>query len=459
VRLILDGVVALTEKTQRRDRAPTAPSPQAARTLSGTQLAMAFDGKLEPARISILYHVAQFLVFCAMVLLPLVYFAIIAAAVAGVRWYAIHASVILSVAPVGRAVIILGVIYIAPLIAGGLLVLFMILPLFWRSKKEEKPFAADRREQAMLYAYIDQLSDAMRAPRPARIDLSASPNASAHIDNGLFGIVSRRLVLTIGLPLVAAMDLRQFTGVIAHELGHFSQGGGMRLAYAIHRINRWFLRLAYGRSGVDDVLDSMIGNEPHWAVGLIGLLSKLVLWITRLILMGMALISHALSMHLSRQAEYDADHRAARTVGGECLGDALQLAPYIDVAGKLGLERARAGWKRQTLPDDLVTLTEAFRNHLSPKVKDKITAAILAEDEHWFDTHPSLYKRVAVLKKSRIQGVLKLDAPATLLFKDFDELCKLATIKLYLTVLGDHLQPEHLVPVQLTPAGTAQAKS
>jgi hypothetical protein len=36
---------------------------------------------------------------------------------------------------------------------------------------------------------------------------------------------SRELVLTIDLPLVAGLTLKQFTGVLAHEFGHFSRGG------------------------------------------------------------------------------------------------------------------------------------------------------------------------------------------------------------------------------------------
>ena len=193
------------------------------------------------------------------------------------------------------------------------------------------------------------------SPRPARIDVIANANASAHIDNGLLGLVGRRLVLTIGLPLARAMDLRQFTGVLAHELGHFTQGGSMRLGYAVHRINRWFLRLAYGRSGIDDVIDTIIANRPHWSLGLIGLLSKLVLLLTRLLLMGMAMLSHALSMHLSRQSEFDADRQAARIVGGEVLGDALQIIPFIDAASSLAITRAKTDWARRPCPMTLLS--------------------------------------------------------------------------------------------------------
>ncbi len=53
-----------------------------------------------------------------------------------------------------------------------------------------------------------------------------------------------------------------------------------------------------------------------------------------------------------------------------------------------------------------------------------------------------------MLKKSRIPGILKLDAPPRVLFKEYDELCKLATIDVYQSILGQRLQPEHLVPTQ-----------
>jgi Zn-dependent protease with chaperone function len=415
--------------------------------VTGAQLATAFDGMIEPTRVSLSYRMAVLLMAFAMVLLPVIYMGIVATAVGGVIWYAQHALGIFGHVR-GRAAILALVIYIAPLIAGGLLVVFMVLPLFWRSAKDERPMWVDRREQPLLYAYIDQLCDAMRAPRPARIDVIAVANASAHIDNGLFGLVTRRLVLTIGLPLVSAMDLRHFTGVVAHELGHFTQGGSMRLSYVIYRINMWFARLAYGRSGIDDVLDGLLDDEPYWAIALIGFLCKLVLGTARLILKLMALLSHLTSMTQSRQAEFDADRRAARIVGGECLGQTLEMVPFIDASSEIALEQAQSSWARQTLPDDLVVLTDAFLRKLPQQIKDKITASLLMEETSWFDTHPPLFKRIAVLKKSKLQGVLKLDAPATFLFRDFDELCKLATIDLYQTVLGTALQPEHLVPVR-----------
>src|SRR4051812_16472178 len=204
--------------------------PVQTQPLTSVQLATAFDGKLERAPLSIGYHIGVLLVAGAMILLPFAYLAMIAGTIWLVGWHATHSVSMFRHVRGGHVMLFTRVIYVAPIIAGFLLVLFMILPLFWRSSKSARPFWVDPPEQPLLYAYIDQLCDAMRVPRPARIDVIASANASAHIDNGLWGLISRRLVLTIGLPLPLAMDLRQFTGVIAHELGHLSQGSSMRLS-------------------------------------------------------------------------------------------------------------------------------------------------------------------------------------------------------------------------------------
>ena len=58
--------------------------------LTSVQLATAFDGKLERAPLSVGYHIGVLLVACAMVLLPLAYFAMIAGTLWLVGWHATH---------------------------------------------------------------------------------------------------------------------------------------------------------------------------------------------------------------------------------------------------------------------------------------------------------------------------------------------------------------------------------
>jgi Zn-dependent protease with chaperone function len=70
--------------------------------------------------------------------------------------------------------------------------------------------------------------------------LDLQVNASASFRRGFLSLFSRDLTLTIGLPLVAGLTVRQLGGVLAHEFGHFAQGAGMRLTFVVRSVNAWF---------------------------------------------------------------------------------------------------------------------------------------------------------------------------------------------------------------------------
>ena len=130
-------------------------------------------------------------------------------------------------------------------------------------------------------------------------------NASAHLANWALS-PSKELVLTIGLPLVAGLTLRQFTGVLAHEFGHFSQGAGMRLTLLIRSINRWFTRVVYERDEWDETLAGWSG-QGHIAAILVVAMARASIWTTRRILWVLMHAGHLVSGFLSRQMEFDAD--------------------------------------------------------------------------------------------------------------------------------------------------------
>ena len=221
----------------------------------------------------------------------------------------------------------------------------------------------------------------------------------------------------------------------------------MRASYAVHRINGWFIRLGFGRTAADDFVRQLAGDSHHWTGQLVAATCYAALGVARLVLKGLAVVSHATSMHLSRQAEFDADRRSARIVSSDAMATALEAMPYLAVAGDLATAQAQAGWAKRQLPDDLVVMTRAYALAMPVAVRRKVEAGVLSADARWFDTHPPLFRRIAVLKRAADPGVLRVDAPAAVLFRDFDELCKLATIGMYqASPIGPKLKPEHLVP-------------
>ena len=119
--------------------------------------------------------------------------------------------------------------YLAPAIIGIALVFFMIKPVLARPGKRQDPVPILPANEPVLFAFIEQLCRQIRAPVPRRVQVDCQVNASASFPPGWLGIFRRKLVLTIGLRLVAGLSIRELGGVLAHEFGHFAQGGGMRL--------------------------------------------------------------------------------------------------------------------------------------------------------------------------------------------------------------------------------------
>src|SRR5690606_33534294 len=105
-----------------------------------------------------------------------------------------------------------------------------------------------------IWALVERICAAVRAPVPRTIAVDADVNASASFERGWLGFFTGNLRLTIGLPLVTGLRLDELAGVLAHEFGHFAQGGGMRVSFVVRSISGWFARVVYERDSWDQRL-------------------------------------------------------------------------------------------------------------------------------------------------------------------------------------------------------------
>ena len=207
-------------------------------------------GETRPKPVSLLYKLGLAAVALMMVLLPIIYVGIIVLVAWGVYEHALHPQYQLG----GGTLALL--VYLAPIIVGGVLVFFMIKPLFARRPKDYEPHGVLPGEEPELFRLIYAVCDTVQAPRPARVLVDFQVNAFAGFRRGLPDLLRRRLTLSIGLPLVAGLSVRQFGGVLAHEFGHFSQGAAMSLTFIVRSVNAWFARVVYERDAWDDRLRS-----------------------------------------------------------------------------------------------------------------------------------------------------------------------------------------------------------
>ena len=445
-----EAVLSITE-TVVEDAAATEPegAAESVLALSATDVAAAFGGRVPRTRVSLMYKAGLVLVSLGMVLLPLVYVALIGAVAGGVYYWATHfKSVVESIRGFGMVYVAMWVVYIAPLLIGAVLVFFMVKPLFAPRPPGAQPLALNPGAEPALFTFIAKVCETVGAPFPKRIDIDCHLNAAAGFRRGGISLLSNDLVLTIGLPLVAALSTREFAGVLAHEFGHFTQGFGLRMSYLIRRINGWFARVVYGRDAWDLRMDVLAETPEAWTAILIGFM-RLAVWVSRGLLAGLMYVGHGISCFMLRQMEYDADSYEIKVVGSETFETTTRRVHLFSKALELAYKNMRVAWNiNGTLPDNFPAFLVQTESTLAPGQRQQLEDTMGLQPTGWFDTHPSKGDRIRCARQAGEAGVFHLDGPASALFTNFEVPAKQVTLLHYAEDLGIELIMARLVPVR-----------
>jgi|SRR5579883_510520 len=402
------------------------------------EILQAFHGEIQPVKRTLTFHIGMMILAGLMVLMPLIYLGMIVE-IGYLIFY--HATVNLDSITHSHSILALIFLYVAPLIAGVVLLFFMVKPLFASRSRSQKLRTLEFGQEPLLFALVTRIAKAVGAPEPTRINVDCQPNASA----GFGSIFGKELVLTIGLPLVAGLSIQQLAGVIAHELGHFAQGTAMRLSYIVRSVNLWFARVVYERDDWDESLAR--GCEAENRFALILLLAMFCIWLTRCILRVFMVITHALSSFMLRQMEYDADRYEARLAGSKTFGKTQRRLLLLGLATNgAHLMAGRSWFLTGKLPDDLSSLILGISEGISKKEFRKIEKQEEKTTTGFFDSHPAHTERLANARKENAEGLFQLEGPATDLFREFPKMSRAVTLDFYREVLGRRVKKDKLVP-------------
>ena len=123
----------------------------------------AFQGNIEPVKTPVSYRLGILLVALVMVILPVIYLGIIVCVGCAVYYHAVHDTAIVT-AVRGRFAVLALLVYLAPMIIGGILVLFMFKPFLSRPAKRPTRKPLSRHDEPLLFAFVDRVCEAVRAP-------------------------------------------------------------------------------------------------------------------------------------------------------------------------------------------------------------------------------------------------------------------------------------------------------
>lgn len=414
----------------------------------------ALQGAAPPPTTSVGYFLAltaaavmlPFLVIAYAFLIALVGYAMFEHATRDISWFssAFHSTAGRN----PRAILAVGVAYAAPLVAGAVTVLFMLKPFFARRVDDGWPVPLDPREQRVFFALVGRLAALLGAPPPSSIEIDAEPNASARLES----ILSNRLVLRVGMPLVLCLSARQLLGVVAHELGHFRQGTGMRLSNLVRRAIGWLMGAVYSRDEWDEALEEAAASDSGW-ISILAHLARLAVWLSRRVLWVLAHIGLLVTAALLRQMEYDADRAEAAIAGTAGFADAMQEFQRMAIGATRARIRLVEGLRNKHLPDDIPALIAAESRRVDAGTMAKATEQRIRSSTKLFDSHPSDAARIAAVGRLRApyapDGVVRVEAPAAALFHEVDGLCKVVTVAEYRERLGGRLDHMQLQPTEI----------
>lgn len=407
--------------------------------------------KIEPVRQPLGYRVSALVVAFLMVLLPLIYLAMIVG-VAGLVWWHTTSNTWLLGGGVGgtrnsgKAMIFSLLLYITPMVAGGIMILFMLKPLFARAAPKPGWRSLKDGEEPVLFDFVERICAAVGSPKPRRIDIDNEVNASASFRSGWLSFFGNDLVLTIGMPLAAGLTMRQFGGVLAHEFGHFSQGAGMRLTFVIRSVNFWFQRVVHERDEWDEWLLAW-SSSLDIRIGWVLYVARACVWLSRGVLWLLMMVGHFFSGVLMRQMEFDADRHEARFAGSDTFASTARQLRLLGIANGGAMSDLADFYREGRLCDDMPTLIMHNAGQLPASVREGIDKEIVESRTGFFDTHPADSARIANAEREEAEGIFRLEWPAALLFRDFSARAREVTLDFYRQVLGDKLDESDIHPV------------
>lgn len=396
-------------------------------TVPQDSIAKAFASDQIPAvPLSWLYRFALTCTAIAMVLLPLIYLGFIGAVAWGVwRWKEIALGIL-----EGKVNFITLLIAVTPFLAGVVVIFFMLKPLLARKPKQAEEHILTPGENPLLEDFINRVCHAVGAPAPRRIKITTDVNAAAGSSGGLFRLLIKRLDLTIGLP-IATLPLKSFGGIMAHEFGHFAQGGGMALSYVIRTINFWFARVVYERDAWDVRLDEFAANVGDWRLLIPVQICRGAVWLSRKLLWVLMHVGHYISCFAMRQMEYNADACEAGFSGSKQFAETCREMALLNIGNAHAMQIAQTAWREKRLPQSLPHLAHQRAQGLTEEEQQTVWAKVLDAKTSLTATHPSDASRIQAAEALQLEGIFSSDLPATVLFADYDALCAESSARFY----------------------------
>jgi hypothetical protein len=440
------------EKDEKIEK-PASPGPVKTKkelpstSLLADEVLSSLQDAIDPIELSRSYSIGLLSISTTMVLLPLLYIALIVLIGYGTYYHATENFDIIVDTRIWEKLALLIFVYILPLIIGTVLTIVMIKPIFAPRRMKDQFISLNPYKEELLHDFVRRISEIVRAPMPRRIDIDCETQTSARFDIGVISIFNEELVLRLGMPLVAGLNVRQFAGLLAHELGHFSNVHRKRLAFIIRSIDDLLSQVVLTRDTWDEMLEKR-SRDAQRGFRVILSIARFFVWLTRKILWIFMKAGHLASHRSIRRMELLADTYQTRVAGSKQFADTCLRLHVLGVGSEQAFADLREEQRNKRLVDNLPDLILSTSDRLPSLTEVHLKRHVIETKTGLFDNQPSDRDRIIHALRENAQGILGLEIPAKILFSDFDSLSREATIDFYQNKIGLAVHDDSLVSVQ-----------
>ena len=278
---------------------------------------------------------------------------------------------------------------IAILLLGGILVAgAMLWSLVPRREKFEAPGTLlERDSHPGLFAELDDIAASLDEPLPGEVYLIGQVNAFVADRGGILGFGSRR-IMAIGLPILSALNISEFRGVVAHEFGHYYSGDTS--------IGPWVYKTQTAMIRTFQSIGSLQGIR----VGAVQLMYGLVSFVLKQYFVGFLRVVN----FVSRKKEHRADELACLVAGSAaCIrgmrkvhASSMAWMPYWNSEVAPVLDQGC----RPDIADGFARFLAA--PEIAAQVARGVEREIVEGKAQPYDTHPPLRDRIAAIERLSI---------------------------------------------------------
>ncbi|MEM7282514.1 MAG: M48 family metallopeptidase [Pseudomonadota bacterium] len=381
-------------------------------------------------------------------LLPIGYGFTVAGVIGLALWYGISAPALDD--PSGLGV---SVFYVLPLLLLLVTVVVICRPFFSSTQKQERPYSLSPEKEPLLYALVHEICERGDLQVPAEVRLNCRVGLSVGPKTGWSGFAQKESVLTIGLPLIAGLTIRQFAGALAHELGHYRGIKDPRVLFFIYRVNRWLYQCGYEKDELDLRCEKQLQlpnpNKLWYA-------QVWVSWASKQFFKGLSWLAKQVSFSRMRQIEFVADQFQAAVAGIDefkktTLKMHLMHLAYDDVMQDLVKTCGERG-----LPEDLPALVITRANGKRKSAQHLMQECLNKKTTQVQGLHPADLERINKVESSDIQKIMIGNGSVTAIFDNFAASCRTASCRLYDDLLDKRVTQSQLISNAQFDTETAQ---